>query len=147
MPRYRVEATEPGDYNDGDGHIYIYCLDNATEGQKIIQRNCNLTNRQAVNVYTYLLEHKYRVMPIVHKVGGPNTYITEDKYLSLLYHDAKDDKTISVRLSDLPEAENPDLAKALYETKNEALSLQKSEPKTKLSIADIKKISDGKGPR
>ncbi|MBR3676468.1 MAG: hypothetical protein IKN71_04970 [Alphaproteobacteria bacterium] len=153
MPKFRIDVTVPGYYNDGEGHVYIFCPEDPSKGQKIIQRNCTLTNRQVLNVYAFMQEHKFRVMPIVHRIGGPNTYQTEDEYLRLSFHDAKTGKNVSVSLNELPEALNPVLAKALHETGNEALQLKNEEAQPqqtqgqKFSVADIKKISGGKDPR
>ena len=147
MAIYEVTAERPGYYNDGDGRVNVRCVDEAMKSVKIIQRNCTLTNSQVLKVYAYMQKNKNLILPIVCRNGGPNTYKVDDEFLTVYAHDAKSGKSVRVEMKDLPEVPNPELAKAMDKSGVAELKLAPGEKTTKLSVADIKNITDGKGPR
>lgn len=123
MSEYFVNTEAPGFYNDGDGYVYIRCLNDPMRSMRIIQHNCVLNNKQVLKIYGFIRQHKKAVYPRVYRTGGPNTSQTKDEFLSLYVHNAETDKSEHVKLSNLPVVYNEKLSQALQKTGDEALQI------------------------
>ena len=148
MSVFNIYTEKPSFFNDWEGYISIQCVDNPMQSLRIVERNCTLSNAQAMRVYGYVKSNKRSVMPLVSRRGGPHKQKTDDAFLDLMVHDTMLGKNVHIKLADLPEYSNPELARALYGTGDEALRLKANQgDKKTLSGEEIQKIMAGERPR
>ena len=108
---YQITRQKPGFFNDGDGYVNIECLTDEAKSRRIIQSNCLISNQQVVKIYEYLQQNPDITYTVVTSKKLASYRVGPDKGLNVRFW--KNDKSVDITMSDLPDAKNVALMRAL----------------------------------
>ncbi len=109
--KYQIKKERPGRYNDGRGSVSIECFSDDSNNVLITQSNCVINNQQIVKIYEYLQQHPDIESTCVTKNSSENYEGADNEFN--IHFSYKDGKNVTVNMTDLPKAKNPELMKSL----------------------------------
>ncbi len=126
MSKFKTVRNRPSYYNDGMGSVNIYDEENESNNVKIHQDNCVINEAQIIKLYEFIRQNpQIESISVYNKKYG--SYEKADEDIIAAFRD-KDGKEFSMLLSEIPDAENPELAAALAD---EPERLKREEAKRK----------------
>ncbi|MBQ7632571.1 MAG: MBL fold metallo-hydrolase [Alphaproteobacteria bacterium] len=126
MGKFKTVRNGPSYYNDGMGSVNIYDEENESNNVKIHQDNCVINEAQIIKLYEFIRQNpQIESISVYNKKYG--SYEKADEDIIAAFRD-KDGKKFSMQLSEIPDAENPELAAALAD---EPERLKREEAKRK----------------
>lgn len=126
MSKFKTLRNSPGYYNDGMGSVNIYDEENESNNVIIYQDNCVINEVQIIKLYEFIRHNpQIKSISVYNKKYG--SHYEADEEIIAAFHD-KDGKEFSIQLSEIPDAENPELAAALAD---EPERLKREEAKRK----------------